>query len=272
MRSETLECAEIRSLFVAGRVPAGPDVDAHVRVCGPCRELFEQDGQLGRRLAGAVLPEMEPGDLFALVDRDVQREVGLRARLRALPTRVRAGALLGVAVALLVFELLLRRRPDFAEYSPAVFWGVVLVFGGALVLGVRRVTRGPSAALGAEARGRSVAVALLVAPALASLLVPFGSGTPEMAATWGNPAACFSYGAALVVPFLLLYWLFERRDVVPVTVLVSAGALAGIAANLLLHAHCPSAHLGHLLLGHASIGAVWALALGLLSRPLQRSR
>lgn len=267
-----MECAEIRSLFVAGRVPAGPAVDAHVRVCGHCRELFEQDGLLGRRLADAVLPEMEPGDLFALVDRDVQQEVGLRARLRALPTRVRAGALLGVAVALLLFQLLLRRRADFSEYSPAVFWGVVLVFGAALVIGVLRVTRGATAPLGAETQGRALAIALLVAPALASLVVPLGSGTPEAALAWGHPAACFAYGAALVAPFLLLYWLFERRDAVPITVLVSAGALAGVAANLLLHAHCPSAHLGHLLLGHASIGVVWALALSLLSRPLQRSR
>ncbi len=267
-----MECAEIRSLFVAGRVPAGPDVEAHLRVCGHCAELFAQDAQLGRRLADAVVPEMEPGDLFALVDREVQREVGLRARLRALPTRVRAGALLGVAVGLLLFELLRNRRPDFAQYSPVAFWGVVLAFGVALVVGALRVTRGASAPLGAEAHARSVAVALLAAPALASLIAPLGSGTPEMATAWGNPLACFAYGAALVVPVLLLYWLFERRDVVPTTVLVSAGALAGIAANLLLHAHCPSAHLGHLLLGHASIGVVWALGLGLLARPLQRSR
>ncbi len=267
-----MECAEIRSLFVAGRVPAGPDVDAHVRNCGHCRELFDQNAQLGRRLAEAALPEMEPGDLFALVERDVQQEVGLRARLRGLPTRVRAGALLSVAVALLLFELLLRRRPDFAEYSPAVFWGVVLAFGIALVVGVLRVTRGTSAPLDTERRSRAVAAALLVVPALASLVVPLGSGTPEMAAVWGHPEACFAYGAAFVAPFLLLYWLLERRDTVPVTALVSAGALAGIAANLLLHAHCPSAHLGHLLLGHASIGVVWALGLGLLSRPLQRSR
>jgi hypothetical protein len=70
---------------------------------------------------------------------------------------------------------------------------------------------------------------------------------------------------------LLLAWLFERRDTVPPTALVSAGALAGVAANLLLHAHCPSAHLGHLLLGHASIGVMWAVTLGVLSRSFQRS-
>lgn len=265
-----MECADIRNLFLAGHIPVGPDVDAHLRVCGHCGELFAHDAELGRRLAQAVVPEPESGDLFALVEREVQAEVGLRARLRALPTRVRVGALLGVAAALWLFELVLHRRPDFGEFSPIVFWGVVAAFGVTLIVGVRRLARGPNAPLSAEAGGRSLAVLLLVLPALASLVVPFGSGTPQMG--WGNPAACFSYGALLVAPFLLLLALFERRDTVPATALVSAGALAGIAANLLLHAHCPSAHLGHLLLGHASIGVMWAVALGLLSRSFQRSR
>jgi hypothetical protein len=71
---------------------------------------------------------------------------------------------------------------------------------------------------------------------------------------------------------VILYWLFERREIVPVRALVTAGALAGVAANLLLHAHCGSAHPGHLLLGHASIGVVWALALRLVGAARQPSR
>jgi hypothetical protein len=71
---------------------------------------------------------------------------------------------------------------------------------------------------------------------------------------------------------VLLYWLFERRDQVPLSALVSAGALAGLAANLLLHAHCSSANWGHLLLGHASIGVAWALALRLVWGSPQPSR
>jgi hypothetical protein len=266
-----VECAEIRSGFVAGRVPAGSAVDEHLKRCAHCRELFESDAQLGRRLAQAVLPEVEAGELFASVNRDVSRELGLRARLRALPTRARAGALLAVSAALVLYHLLLRRRPDFPEFSPVVFWAVVLALGALLVAGTLRVTRGVSAPLGTAAKDRWAAIGLLVLPALTLLLVPLGSPLPEPSA-WGDPASCFSYGAALVVPFLLLYWLFERRDEVPVTTSVSAGALCGIAANLLLHAHCPSAHLGHLLLGHASIGVAWALALSLVSRPIRRER
>lgn len=215
-------------------------------------------------MARAVQPEVQAGELFALVERDVQAEVGLRARLRALPTSTRTLALVGVAGALMLIHLVLFRRSDLGEYSPSVFWGVALALGTALLLGVRSLTRGGLTPLSSPWRQRGVALVLLAAPALAALLAPVGAGSAEAVAAWGNPASCFSYGASLVVPVVLLYWLFERREAVPVSALVSAGAVAGLAANLLLHAHCGSAHPGHLLFGHASIGLVWALALRLV--------
>ncbi len=267
-----MDCAEIRNGFVAGRDPAGPEVDAHLRGCPHCRELFEKGAQLGRSLARAAPPQADASALLPLVESELEQETGVRARLRALPSRLRAGGLVAVAVALLAYELGFRRRPDFAQFSPLIFWAVVALFIAGVMVGTSRLMRGVSVPLASAARESSMAVAFLVLPAIALLVVPIGSGVPEATELWGNPGRCFYYGAALVAPFLLLYWLFERRDRVPVSALVSAGALAGIAANLLLHAHCPSAHLGHLLLGHASIGAVWALALGLLSRPLQLSR
>jgi len=267
-----LECAEIRRGFLAGRVPAGPAVDAHLKSCPSCPELFDHGAVLGRQLAEAVLPEAGAGDLFALVERDVKAEVGLRARLRALATPVRSAALVGVAVALGLSQLLLHRREDFADYSAPLFWVMSAVLVLALVAGSLRLLKGASAPLAAQAREGRAAVQWLLLPALIALLMPLGTSSPKWLAAWGSPGACFSYGAVLVLPFVLLYWLFERRDDVPRAVLISAGALAGIAANLLLYAHCPSSHLGHLLLGHATIGVAWALVLGLVSRSPQRSR
>lgn len=266
-----MECADIRRDFVAGHVPTGPEVDAHFRVCPHCRELFENGADLGRRLAHAVTPEVDPGELFAQVERDVGQEVGTRARLRALPTRVRVGTLIGLALALFIGELLLRRRPDFEAYSPAVFWGCVVLLVAVGVAGSVALMRGTSAPIGSCTRERWSALTLLTLPVLVALVVPLGSPS-EAVTTWSSPVACFSYGAALAAPIVFLYWLFERRDDVPLTVLLSAGGLAGIAANLLLHASCPSVHLGHLLLGHASIGIMWALALGLLSKRRQSAR
>ncbi len=265
-----MECAEIRSLFLAGGVPAGmgaderpPGVDAHLKVCPHCRELFERGAQLGRRLALGVSPSVEPGDLFAQIEKDVKADVGVRARLRALSTPARTALLLAVAALPVLGHLLFDRRADFGEYSPSLFWGVALLFGAALVVGVRSLLRGAGAPLRSPWRERGLALSLLVVPGVAALLAPLGAGSPEAAEALGNPSSCFTWGAAFVVPLVLAYWLFERRDAVPARTLIAAGALAGLAANLLLHTHCGSANPAHLLLGHASIGLVWAVALRL---------
>jgi multisubunit Na+/H+ antiporter MnhF subunit len=270
MRSEPLDCAEVRRRFVAGHVPSGTELAEHLAVCPECRELFADEAELGRRLGEAGLPEVEPGELFGLIEREVARDVGPRAALRALRTRTRVGILALVGGLLFASQLLWRPRPNLGTYSPLVFWLAASMLGAALAFGALRLLRGPSAPLGAVALERLLGVVLLVVPALAALLAPLGSA--EAAALWGEPSRCFVYGASLTAPVVLLYWLFERRDQPPVSSLVAAGALGGLSANLLLHAHCPSAHPGHLLLGHVSIGLVWAAALWLLLKPARLAR
>lgn len=265
MRSEPLDCADVRRSFVAGRVPSGPELSVHLAGCPECRELFEDDARLGRSLAGAMLPEVDPGELFGLVDREITRERGLRSQFRALPTRLRTSVVVLAAAMLLGSQLAWRPRPNLEQYSPAIFWGSALVLGVVVIVGARWVLRGPHAPLGSARAEPWLALLLLLAPALVSLLAPLGSA--QAAELWGHPGYCFTYGALLTVPMVLLYWLFERRDTPPTTTLIAAGALAGVAANLLLHAHCPSAHPGHLLLGHVSIGGMWAVLLWLLKKP-----
>jgi hypothetical protein len=258
-----LECAEIRSLFVAGSVPAGPGVDAHLKVCPHCRELFERGAQLGRRLALAVLPDVEPGDLFARVEKDVRAEAGVRARLRALSTETRVAALFVVAALPVLGHLLFDRRTDLAEYSPSWFRGIASLFVVSFVVSVGFLLRGVSAPVRSPWQERGLALGLLLVPAVAALLAPLGAGSPDAVFALGEPSACFTWGTAFVVPLVLVYWLFERRDTIPARSLIAAGALAGLAANALLHVHCGSANPLHLLLGHASIGLVWAVALRL---------
>ena len=281
MKKETLDCAEIRGGFRSGRAPEGAAVDEHLRSCESCRALFEGGGELGQILAAAVVPPADPGDLFQALDRQLAREVGWRAKLRALPTRQRVGLLVGAALLLLCLELTFRGRPDLpilrtaqgaGSYSVPVFWLVSLVLLGGLALGAWRLSRSLSTPLAAAATERFTPLLLLALPAFSAMLVPLGApaaGAP--ASQWERPYACFGYGAALVVPFLLLALLLERRDRIPVSVLVSTGALTGVAANLLLHGHCSSTHWGHLLVGHATIGVAWACTLALFARRFQRS-
>ena len=270
-----MDCAEIRSGFVAGRVPDGPAVDRHTATCPHCQELFEGGAQLGQRLAVAVLPTVEPGDLFVRIDQQLAREAGLRARLRALPTRTRATLLTSIlAVTFLGVQLFIARRADLGQYSPALFWSVATLLVGALCIGVLRLVRGVSAPLHVAQRDGAFAISLLALPALLALIAPLGAAPGDLedaALAWASSGYCFAFGAAAVVPFLVLAWLFERRERVPFVVLASAGAVSGIGANLLLHVHCESEHLGHLLLGHASIGLAVGLGLGLLARRSSRA-
>jgi len=269
MTREPLDCADVRRRLVAGHVPSGPELEAHLRVCPECRELLENDAKLGLSLGQAVRPEPDPGELFARIERDLSREVGPRATLRALPTSLRGALLALLSGLLLLVHLWFWPRPNLGAYSPLVFWSAALLFAVAITWGARLLVRGPSAPLGAGRAQRLLAPMLLAVPVLAALLAPLGSS--DAAELWGSPSNCFVYGCLLTVPVVLLYWLFERRDAPPLAALLGAGALAGVAANLLLHAHCPSAHPGHLLLGHASVGAAWAVALSWL-RPAQLER
>jgi hypothetical protein len=154
-------------------------------------------------------------------------------------------------------------RSDFGE-AGLTFWlivGFLLVW---LLVGSLWLLQGVTAPVGNAGMGPGLAIVLLLVPAAVAVMAY------EAGAVWLEPIFCFGYGTVLVAPFIVVAWLLERRDRAPTQALVVVGALAGIAANLLLHVHCPASHLGHLLLGHATIGAAWALGLGLVAARLQR--
>jgi hypothetical protein len=272
MNVRPLDCAEIRAGFLAGAVPTGPTVENHLRRCSVCRELFEEGARLGRGLAGSVLPEAEAGALFALVERDLGAETGLRARLRALPTSARLLAVFSFASAIVVWHAVMRPRESLGGvYSPVALWFLLAVLLAAMFHGSRWLLRGVSSAR--SGRERTLALGLLGLPALVALVAPLGAlHAHEALSAWESPAVCFSYGALSGFPLLVLFWLFERRDRMPLPALVTAGALSGVAANALLHCHCASANLPHLLLGHATIGIAWALVLAGASAATSKRR
>src|SRR5262245_35960030 len=94
MSERPMDCAEIRDALLAGSVPSGPEVEAHVRGCSACEELLADEGALGRALSRNETPAIASDELFASLERRVLAESGPRAWLRSRPTPVRAGVAL----------------------------------------------------------------------------------------------------------------------------------------------------------------------------------
>ena len=262
-----MDCQEIREAFVNGSAARSADVEAHLRVCPHCRELFEQNAALGHTLANASAGAMPFSDeLFTALEADVAQETGLRAWLRSRPTRLRFAAAVSSVLLVVTVGGLWRERPDFAQY-PALrlvlllgvyLVGILLAFGKELSLSARR---------GSLANHLGLLLGALGLP----FLIAFAPAT-EASRHAGTEGAlgCFLYGALLTLPTAALLWAFDRDDRPSLrTVCLSAVAL-GFSANLVLELHCPSGNTLHLLLGHASIGVAW-LAAWFLARRMGRA-
>jgi len=262
-----MDCAEIRDAFLRGETLPEDRVQAHLRVCPHCHELFEGHVALGQRLGSAATPELSlPDDFFAQLEQKVSAETGMRAWLRSRPTRVRVLLVSTVAVAAITIGGALHLRPDFAEYPSsrlALLLGVYLL---AVLVAVQRELS-VSSRPGAFATKPGVLAGTLLLPFLVAFVPP-----TEASMQHGPEGAliCFSFGALLTLPLAALLWACDRDDrPSSSSVWLSAVAL-GLTANLLLELHCASGNAIHLLLGHASLSlawlAVWAALRGLKAR------
>jgi hypothetical protein len=131
-------------------------------------------------------------------------------------------------------------------------YGVVLLYFAGFWFAARRGLLGASEP-GYQRHVRALALASLAVPIAIALL------GGSMSAKDGGPAAgfgCFMYGALLALPVVAAFFWLERADRPPAGTFWLVAALSGFTANLVLELHCPSQHLVHLLLGHASVGVV----------------
>jgi hypothetical protein len=261
-----MDCAEIRDALLHGDAHDNAALQAHLRACPHCRELYDHDAELGRSLASAAsAPLTLSADFLVQLEARVAAETGVRAWLRSRPTKVRFFvALLSVlgAVALGVVH----PRRDLADYPAARLYlllalyalGIAVAFGKELFLSVRRGSLSDYSWLAAAALGLP-------------FLVAFAPPT-EASRAFGPEGAfgCFGYGALLTLPTAALLWAFDRDDRMSFRTVCLSAASLGLSANLILELHCPSANLTHVLLGHASLGLAWLLVWA-LGRRLSRA-
>lgn len=217
-------------------------------------------------------------DVFARVSDDVAREdAHPLARLRARSTRARRAIAIASFIALFGFAITQGARGDLALYPLPRLVLECAAYVVLLVLSIFAAVR--SEALPALPRARvALLVALGVVAAVVLAVAPAPHALPihlvgrESDAFMGGGSPCMYVGLTLGLPVYVVLRLVDRGS--PLASVLAASA-AGLLANLVLQVHCPVTSVGHRLVGHASIGPILLVSLGValaLERLLGRSR
>lgn len=258
-------CERVRDAFLTGDLPSDPALLAHAKVCEECSLLVADDGELGRALATAASAGAPPK--WASVGSAVRNDTGLLAWFRSRPTRQR---LLMVLIAALTALVLGSRRPRQDQPDGASLGTWVLVFL-ATSLVCAALSLGSLGRLRSTGR-RAVAVGLGVSLPIAYALMHRASGTGAGEWLWPGIVRCLGYGTLLVLPFVALVWLLDRDQKPPLLTSVVTGIAAGLLANAALSLHCAQTDAAHLLVGHATIGALLGLVGAAVAALLARRR
>jgi hypothetical protein len=204
------------------------------------------------------------GPLRRDVDRLLAGERGVLAWLRSLPTGQRLAMVLFMAVVTAIAALAVlpaNPRPGLEVHSPerlAVTLAALFLLTAVATWRLLRPLHQPP-----PPRWQS---ALLVAAGLfmpvVLALAPHGASAQEHAVIYAaeegatflrNSLLCFTFGAVLGLPVLVVAMLLRRADIDGAAVAALAGVAAGLTGNMALQLHCPNTTPKHLLLGHATL-------------------
>lgn len=199
--------------------------------------------------------------LWQALRRDLDRETGMRAWLRARRTRTRLAYVCATSALLAVLVVLATPRSDFDAVPGALLALSLGVLAAAMVAIVVLLLR-PLYCASASVRTQLTLAAagwlipfllVLWAPAHGSVLAHPESFVGAGANFWPRALVCFAFGVVLGLPLLALLRLVDRGgELTWPRILLLAGA-TGLAGNLALVLHCPLVAPTHLLAGHASV-------------------
>ena len=251
-----MNCADARELILAGA-----DDDAlreHIATCEPCAELAGDGGTLGRRLGQR--PALDPAGFDAVASIIKEQDGSPVWKLRSMPTHQRVAlAALFVGSSGIVM-LIAGRRPDWADY-PVMHMGLALgaMFIAAMFGVVQALPREFVAERPQRARIGMFAF-LLAIPFLPAILnagrVAEQTPAADPLATIGG---CLGIGTLAALPALLGVRALQRDRKLSFWPTLYAALAAAVGANLALQTHCPVIDPMHVVLGHASLGIVYAV-------------
>lgn len=266
----TWTCESTRRSLLEQEEPSLEALD-HWAECPICQEMVAlETPPVERGAPNSSAQTAELDRLFEGTEHRVAVEQGALAWLRSLPTRQRLLLGLGAAGIPALLQLLLARRADLAHYptarlllESACLIGLIALSANALLKPVHLPDR-------ARTRRASLVLAFL-APVLlaasASIEADLSSVYRHIAElSLPQAAKCLRYGSLLSAPVLCLVFALDRRGGHSRDFPALLAGFGGLVGNLLLLYHCSSREPLHLLLGHATIGLLQLIVLGLLLR------
>jgi hypothetical protein len=201
--------------------------------------------------------------MYSALRGNIAQERGLVSWLRERSATARLLGASGAIAGLCSLCWLLFARRDMAAY-PAERMALSLAAMGLLLVVSLIIALRPLQRPGFP-RWAAPAVVTTSLLALASLYVisPLPPYVATSGATLGPALICLAIGLVLGVPVYALIALLDRggaRRAMPMA------AAAGMAANLVLHIHCPWTQPSHLMIGHFGAAVLLMLAVSLWAR------
>lgn len=211
----------------------------------------DDEDEIRRALREAVADRAAPVDgLFERIASEVQRDRGLRARLRSLPTGWRVAIALGAVLSLGAVYAVID-----GPGAPLMKLGALAAIAVLTVVVALRPIQQPALPRWSVVAAIVISLGIPIAlEALGPLLVdtpPAPGGLLGLFVESPPPWRCFGLGVALALPVVIVVAFLDRGARASSTVL--AAAAAGLAGNIALDAHCRSADPLHLVLGHALV-------------------
>lgn len=280
-----MNCDDLERLARSGQLESrlsDPDVVVHLRECGACEALYTTPEHLGSVLLqqAAQVPELDLNALRTELHAAVERDDRGPAAVRSLPTRLRVG--IGISIALGTAAIVggLGPRPDWEHYPTSIMALALSGFAASFAVGYRELSR-PMYEPEAPQLRRWMSVLALALPIGISVIgadSAHGAFNPsdvnpsvvDAAATEADTMLgifrCLLMGMVFAMPTAAWVFLARRSPWLGTPSLVLLAALLGLSGNLALQVHCPSRDWAHLFFGHAGLGLVLLVPLALWGR------